>query len=211
MSVNDIIHHMEQRYCIRCKTAFKVYPSSKKVRCSLSCAAADQPSRVAPPDHNGCRLWTGGLATGGYGVIGIETGRTDRVHRVAWELSNNKKLESKECVCHACDVKLCCEPSHLWIGSLADNNADKMAKDRHRTVGRRGELRGSTVLTSAKVEQIRMRYATNTLFYTDLALEYGVTPGLIGQIVRGEIWPDAGGPRTSGRAGPRFKQGRPLQ
>jgi len=34
-------------------------------------------------------------------------------------------------VCHTCDVRLCCNPAHLFIGTRSDNVADCVAKGRY--------------------------------------------------------------------------------
>jgi hypothetical protein len=31
---------------------------------------------------------------------------------------------------HRCDVPLCCEPSHLWAGTMSENRRDSQAKGR---------------------------------------------------------------------------------
>ena len=63
----------------------------------------------------------------------IRRGGTDRkvlAHRVSWEFANGPIPENM-CVLHACDTPLCVNPEHLFLGTLADNMADKEKKGRH--------------------------------------------------------------------------------
>ena len=78
-----------------------------------------------------CWLWTGGIQSGGYGSFGTgfispKTGKstTALAHRIAYEIASGKKILKGLCVMHLCDNRLCCNPHHLKLGTIADNNHD---------------------------------------------------------------------------------------
>jgi hypothetical protein len=50
-------------------------------------------------------------------------------HRVAWELANDSIPAGLKC-CHRCDVPLCVNPAHLFLGTQRDNLHDGRAKGR---------------------------------------------------------------------------------
>lgn len=80
-------------------------------------------------DRDGdCWEWRGRHDEKGYGRIGFE-GRLQRADRVAWLLSFGEIPEGM-CVLHRCDNPACCNPDHLFLGSQADNVADRDAKGR---------------------------------------------------------------------------------
>lgn len=74
-----------------------------------------------------CWLWLGGQNQG-RGRFRFE-GRYAAVHRLAWELTYGP-IPPGLCVCHHCDVGLCVRPTHLFLGTQADNLADMTAKGR---------------------------------------------------------------------------------
>ncbi len=85
-------------------------------------------SKVDIGTPNECWLWTGCVA-GGYGAVMMDY-KTYRASRLAYILHHGIELDYAQCVCHSCDNPLCCNPSHLWIGTRGDNWRDAMAKGR---------------------------------------------------------------------------------
>ena len=76
---------------------------------------------------NGCLEWTGAKGHKGYGQIW--SGKQIRTHRLAWELANGPIPDGIHVLNH-CDNPPCCNPEHLFLGTNADNVADKITKGR---------------------------------------------------------------------------------
>jgi hypothetical protein len=138
---------------------------------------------LGPPDPvTGCIEWTG-LRDKGYGQIYRE-GKMVRTHRLAWELKHGPIPKGMK-VCHSCDNPPCCNDEHLYLGTDADNNADREAKGRGKQP--KGEANGNSKLTEADVREIRRRLAAGE-FQHVLALEYGVGLNAINCIKTGKTW-----------------------
>jgi hypothetical protein len=90
-------------------------------------------------------------------------------------------------VCHRCDNPPCCNPDHLWLGTNADNVADKMAKGRQPVQDQRGERNTAAKLTAADVEKIRGMIRAG-MTNIAIAARFGVTHQLISRIRRGKAW-----------------------
>ena len=76
-----------------------------------------------------CWLWTGAVNSKGYGNIGVEK-KTKVVHRAYWEELCGQIPEGYY-VCHKCDVPLCVNLDHLFLGTASDNIKDSVSKGRH--------------------------------------------------------------------------------
>jgi hypothetical protein len=79
----------------------------------------------------GCWLWQGHITVDwGYGTT-CHRDRHSFVHRKMYELVHGVRLTRHQYVCHSCDVRHCCNPDHLWLGSNSDNQKDSGRKFRH--------------------------------------------------------------------------------
>jgi hypothetical protein len=76
-----------------------------------------------------CWIWIGtqnGKPKKRYGVI-RDNYRQKKAHRVSYELYRGQIPEGLV-VRHLCDNKLCVNPKHLELGTVSDNNRDKIGK-----------------------------------------------------------------------------------
>ena len=75
-----------------------------------------------------CWLWKAGVDGCFYGKFKIHNKQTT-AHRASWIISNGEVPDGLV-VCHYCDTPLCCNPNHLFLGTLSDNTNDSMHKGR---------------------------------------------------------------------------------
>lgn len=120
-----------------------------------------------------CWNWTAFISKKGYGLFSVKN-RSQRAHRVSYELAHGPIPDGMQ-VLHHCDNRRCVNPAHLFLGTNADNMADKTAKGRQARFVANGEKNHRTKLTSENVLAIRASIGRPV----DLAAEYGVSPSTI--------------------------------
>lgn len=99
-------------------------------------------------------------------------------------------------VLHKCDNPPCVNPTHLFIGTHSDNMKDKVAKGRDIALELhpKGEKHGRAKLTWDNITYIRQQASMFGKFHTTLAKEFGVTPTLIDQVIKENIWKEENRP-----------------
>lgn len=128
----------------------------------------------------GCWLYGGAKEINGYGYLRNPIDDNPKyitAHKLAWILTHGPVPEGMS-VLHTCDVRSCCNPEHLFLGSVNDNHVDMYAKDRHM-----GKLR------APQVREIREALKTPYRgIQRDLAKKYNVTHGVIHKLKKGESY-----------------------
>ena len=142
--------------------------------------------RLAPPNENGCILWTGTIKkNSGYGEIIVHIRgkwRNQYAHRISFELAFGE-IPAGKFVCHRCDVPLCCNPSHLFIGDQTSNMEDMREKGRSCF----GEKNGQAKLSIGQVLEIRKRLSLGHR-KVDIGRSFGVHPSTIYLIEQRKKW-----------------------
>lgn len=88
----------------------------------------------------GCWIWTGSHTTFGYGETYFY-GERWGIHRLFYTWYRGEVPEDL-CVCHHCDVRDCCNPEHLFLGTYKDNIHDMIRKGRQGNVKKTHCIRG---------------------------------------------------------------------
>lgn len=134
-------------------------------------------------DHQ-CWPWTGSVTLrGGYGQLN-DRGHLLKAHRLSWEIHFGP-LDSHQCIRHMCHNPLCCNPSHLLPGTIADNNADAVRAKRNVVPAPpTGEAHHQTPLLESDVRFIR----STSISGADLARRYGISRSAISAIRKHKTW-----------------------
>jgi hypothetical protein len=139
--------------------------------------------------HGECLNFDGNMNDRGYGIISFK-GKRYKAHRIAYCNHIRVSIHDIEglVVRHKCDNPSCVNPSHLEIGTQADNISDMMNRGRHIT--KRGDESCKSKLTSLQVNEIRLLYVRGSSTHGTYALakRFGISPSHIGRIIRNNNW-----------------------
>jgi hypothetical protein len=140
--------------------------------------------RVEKGGPKECWNWTGSrMKKDWHGQWRNQVGSIELAHRAAWRMMKGE-IPAGLCVLHKCDNPICCNPTHLFLGTHSDNFKDMWGKGRARPKSSLGEKHGMSRLTTEKVLAIRASTSTEC----ELAVIYGVSPTTIGDIRRRKTW-----------------------
>jgi len=132
---------------------------------------------LLPDGEDGCWLWQGAVGSDGYGRL-RRRGQTFSAHRFAYELFKGP-IPEELCVMHRCDVPLCVSPTHLALGTKADNSQDMLRK------GRDGET--NPKLRFQQVLEVRRMLAGGAT-KAEVCEVFGICRSTVQDIEAGATW-----------------------
>lgn len=144
--------------------------------------------RCTTEPNTGCWLWLGNVKATGYGRLSRCYPITS-VHRFAYTLKHGS-IPDGLWILHKCDVPLCANPDHLYAGTVTDNVADAVRRNRlNKWNGRRrddGNPRAKLNWDLANSIRLDSRNSE------ELAALYGVSVKTIGEVKGGRKWNPTG-------------------
>jgi hypothetical protein len=142
-------------------------------------------SKVDIQGEDDCWEWQAGMFSSGYGAFHILR-YPYKATRVSWVIHYGDIPDGLQ-VCHGpCNNRSCVNPRHLWLGTIAENQADKKLKRR----GARGTKNGNHKLTDEEVSIIKQesRKLGGSQTLEQLANRFGVSISNIYYIVNDITW-----------------------
>lgn len=136
-----------------------------------------------PEPMSGCWLWTAATDCRGmgYGFFHMGNGHHSiKAHVAAYRLL--KGPTNGLFVLHTCDVPICVNPDHLFLGTHQDNVDDRERKGRGGCAY--GEAHGLSTLTTEKVLAIRADPRATRFIVKD----YGIHSTTVRKIKRRALW-----------------------
>lgn len=110
--------------------------------------------------------------------------RTVIAYRFAWCAANRLLIPDGLDVLHSCDTPMCCEPTHLRLGTQAENSLDML--ERHVNAAG-GEGHGLAKLTHREAYEVHQLWnaCQRPMTLQQVADAYGITKSYVGNLGAG--------------------------
>ena len=158
----------------------EVIAMTKQYRTRNSASLKERLEARSAPQPNGCVHFVGHRNRDGYGRMSYKR-KFQFAHRLSF-ICHIGEIPVGLHVLHRCDNPPCINPEHLFLGTHADNMADRTRKGRG--ADRRGVNNVLVKLTENQVIEIR----ASTKRQRELAVEYGVSLIQISRIRLRKRW-----------------------
>ena len=137
-----------------------------------------------------CWLWHGVIRPDGYGNFSPTPRKIIMAHRFSYTLTHGP-IPPNMVIMHTCDTPACVNPSHLRIGTLAENTRDTWVKGRAKP-GRfpKGSAHWRAKFTEDEILRIRHLHDTGQATLAELTKQYNVWKSTMFCIVHRRTWKD---------------------
>lgn len=147
-------------------------------------------AQCEPVTESGCWLWTGALSSlkrpDARPVLALAAPKRNvSAYRFAYEQLVGP-IPNGLFVCHRCDVPICVNPAHLFIGTCKDNLDDMRRKGRDVVPSGSGHY--AAKLSTEQVRYIRQSHPRTVKAVRAMAAEFGIKPRAIYNVLARETY-----------------------
>lgn len=136
------------------------------------------------PDE--CWEWQARRNSKGYGQFKLASYTMSTASRLAL-IGTRMEEPFGMLVLHICDNPPCCNPAHLYFGTVRQNTDDKVSRGRATTGNQAGASNGAAKLTEEQIALVVVRLKSGWA-NTTIAADLPVTHSMISLIRRGKMW-----------------------
>lgn len=137
---------------------------------------------------DGCWLWQASTNPVGYGQLNRKIYGQSFAHRFSKGLELGRQLTRSEEVSHTCNTPRCVNPTHLTVGTHAENMAHMAASGR----SRKGRLNGEKFSVNGVLDERLVRIIKERAAWGETAPELARASGFSRQTIRdvlaGRTW-----------------------
>ena len=128
-----------------------------------------------------CWRYLGAHCRDGYGQFGISKIGQFKAHRFMLMIQG-QSIPQGMVVMHTCDNPGCVNPNHLRIGTIQENNLDKLQKNRQ------AKLKGMSNAYSKFTDNDIYKIRQDPRHYSEIAKDFSVNPETIRLIKKRKTW-----------------------
>ena len=147
----------------------------------------DKEGPTQPHMNTACWEWTAGRNKAGYGAFSME-GRNHPAHRISFLFTNG--YLPTPIGRHMCDHPPCVNPAHILEGTVLDNAADRVQRNRSKKSNRHFVPSPKRHLTPDQVRSLRERYASESASYAQLSREFRLNYTATRKVIEGISYRD---------------------
>jgi len=182
--------HIVPRYasigqCVRCRSdKSRALKKTTRVCIAGDASLSDRILQFSMPvPECGCWIWMLSTTRKSYGQLTYRKKHLE-AHRASW-MAFRGAIPHDRYVLHRCNISLCVNPDHLYLGTERENCADRKAAGTFKPPPRfSGEQHPMAKLTESIVREVKAAKGT----IREISARTGIKPSTVGAIRSGRTW-----------------------